>query len=228
MGTFPRNTGWMSFLCLIAPRLPGDTTSGQFAMKWVGIPDCARSPQGLRSLLSSSTLPVNTFPWPGQGSPAAKEADWGIQNQIKTAPVFSCTTHIFLSVQLLGGKKVACIVPQNLSYWEQSLGRALGGAPCFGVSSLSQPRGRQELSCVHALCSTHRSPTVSSLEDTWSTFRAMLPRILSWAALCRFIFHTKSDTIQFLRALLWFWWLITLCWAVYWHSRPLRFCRINK
>lgn len=96
----------MSFLCLVAPKLPGDTISGQFAVQWVRIPVCARSSQCLCSLPSSTTLPVHTFLLPRQGSPAAKEADWGIQYQTKSAPVLSCTTHLFLSGQLLREKNV--------------------------------------------------------------------------------------------------------------------------
>lgn len=187
--TFPRNTGWMSFLCLMAPGFPGDTISGQFVVRWVGIPDCQELPVPVLTAQQHHTACAH-LPTPTVGIPPANEADWGVLYQIKSAPVFSCTTHIFLSLQLLGENKVAYIIPQNLSFWEPSSGRALEGASCFGVSSYGQPRGRQELSCSYFIQSHIQS-------------------------------NSDSPCCDFLG-------FITLCWAAYWHSSPLRFCRINK
>lgn len=114
------------------------------------------------------------------------EASSTRQNQLQG----SHAPHIYsFQCSFWRGGKVASIIHQNLSFWEQSLGRALEGVSCFGVSSPRQPWGRQELSCLHALCSTHRNTMASGLEDTWSPVRAILPGILGWAALSKFIFH---------------------------------------
>lgn len=225
----------MSFLCLVAPRIPGDTTSGKFAMA------VSHAASGNPWLCQQLPVPVLTaqqhhtacahLPTPKARIPCSQGSWLRHPEPQKSDKISSCVLmhHTYFPFcAASGGKKVACLISQSLSFWEWSLGCALEGVSCFGVSSCRQPRGRQELSCLHALCSTHRNPNASTLEATWRTFRAIPPRILSWAALCTFVFHTNSYTIQFWWPLLWFWCLITLCWAAYWHYRPLRLCRINK
>lgn len=130
-----------------------------------------------------------------------------------------------------GGKKVACKIPQKVSFRKQALGSALEDVAHFGVSLPpgSWAARRSSAVCMHSAAPTEILQRLGKrLEDTWSTSRAIQPGILSWAALWKFAFHIKSDIIQFWSPLLWYWWLITLCWAAFWHSKPLRFWRINK
>lgn len=186
----------MSFLCLMAPRLPGNTISGKFAMavsmqftmQQVGIPDYA-----VLTAQQHHTACAH-LPTPKAGIPCS-QGSWlrhPVPDKIRSSVLIHYTYFPFSTAS--GGIKGGTPYPQNLIFCERSVGCAVEGVFWFGVSSCRQPRGRQELSYLHALCSTHRNPMASTLEATWSTFRAILPGILSWAALCKCIFHIQIHT----------------------------------